>query len=251
MARLSLPNNEHLDYILTAPAQPTDTLFIYIHGFASHQHGEKALYFRDRVVERGFASLAVDLRGHGDSSGTIETMTLTRGLEDLAALLAGPAAPYERIVFIGSSMGGQLAAWTAARHPGRIAANFLIAPAFSFYENRLRDLGEADRRRLDQGGDLRVKNEWIDVTVGRRLIDDAKQYQIGRLLPTYRTPTLIVHGTADTTVFPEGSLDFVRRATVPPVDLLLIAGGDHRLTRQKEYLFELMLAFLHRIGFLS
>ncbi|SRR5579884_2838664 len=248
MARLELPNREHLDYTLTQPSQSTETLFIYVHGFASHQHGEKALYFRERVIERQWAYLAFDLRGHGDSSGTTRSLTLSRALEDLSAILAGPAAPYRHIFLIGSSMGGQLAAWTAARQPDRIAANFLIAPSFSFYENRLRDLGEAGLRQLNEQGEIQVKNEWIDVTIGRELIADAKQYPLEKLLPIYRTPTLIFHGTDDITVPIDGSLEFVRRAAARPIDLVLIGGGDHRLSRQKASLFDLMVSFLRQIG---
>lgn len=248
MAQLPLSNNEHLDYTLTLPSDPTETLVLYVHGFASHQRGEKARYFGARFVEKGMAYLAFDLRGHGSSSGTIRTLTLTDGLEDLSAVLAGPAAPFRKIVLIGSSMGGQLAAWTAARHPDRITANVLIAPSFFFYENRLRDLGASGLRTLDQTGEIQIKNEWVDVTVGRALIEDAKQYTIEKLLPHYRTSTLIFHGTADGTVPPEGSLDFIRRAAARPLDLILIGGGDHRLSREKEDLFDLMIAFLDRIG---
>jgi pimeloyl-ACP methyl ester carboxylesterase len=248
MARLTLPNSDSLDYTLTLPSRQTEILFIYIHGFASHQRGEKALYFRDRVVEQGIAYLAFDLRGHGDSSGTIRTLTLTRALEDLSAILTGPAAPYRRIVLIGSSMGGQLAVWTAAWNPDRIAASILIAPSFSFYENRLHDLGEAGLRRLNQEGETRIRNEWIDVPIGRALMEDAKQYQIEKILPTYRTPTLLLHGTADTTVPLEGSIEFVRRAAARPLDLVLIGGGDHRLSQQKTYLFDLIMTFVRQIG---
>jgi len=82
-------------------------------------------------------------------------------------------------------------------------------------------------------------------------MEDAKQYGIEKILPTYRTPTLIFHGTADTTVPLEGSLDFVRRSAASPLDLVLIGGGDHRLNRQKNYLFDLMITFIRRIGLLS
>lgn len=89
------------------------------------------------------AYLTFDLRGHGDSSGTIRELTLTRGLEDLSAILAGPAAPFRKIVLIGSSMGatrgldrGLEPEPDRRRRPDR--------PSFSFYQNRLRDLGEGD-----------------------------------------------------------------------------------------------------------
>jgi alpha-beta hydrolase superfamily lysophospholipase len=150
-------------------------------------------------------------------------------------------------VVIGSSLGGQVAAWTAARRPNLIAANLLIAPAFGFYENRVRDLGEAGLARLRDAGSLTIRNEWITTTIGRGLVDDAARYPVENLLAAYQTPTLILHGTADTSVPIEGSVDFVRRSTARPLELVVYAGGDHRLTAQKPALFDAMMAFLERL----
>jgi pimeloyl-ACP methyl ester carboxylesterase len=169
-------------------------------------------------------------------------------MEDLSRLIENAADDYRKIILIGSSMGGQVAAWTAARYPDRIAANLLIAPSFRFYENRLRDLGDAGMRELMTRGELRVRNRWIDVTIGYGLIEDAKRYSMERLLADYRTPTLVFHGTADESVPYEGSVEFVEKSSARPLDLVLLAGGDHRLSGQKAYLFEVMRAFCERLG---
>jgi pimeloyl-ACP methyl ester carboxylesterase len=248
MARFELASGEHLDFTLTRPSGPAESLVIYVHGFASHQKGEKTVYFRDRFVQSGAAYLAFDFRGHGASGGRLLDLTLSRCMEDLSGLIENAANDYRRIVLIGSSMGGQVAAWTAARYPDRIAANLLIAPSFRFYENRLRDLGDAGMKELTVRGELRVRNRWIDVTVGYGLIEDAKRYPMEGLLEVYRTPTLIFHGTADESVPYEGSVEFVQKSSARPLDLVLLAGRDHRLSSQKEYLFEVMRAFCERIG---
>jgi pimeloyl-ACP methyl ester carboxylesterase len=248
MPRLPLPGHpgSHLDYTMTARAggiRPA-TVVVYIHGFASHQKGEKALYFRDRFVEAGCDYLAFDHRGHGDSSGTMKELTVTNNIEDLEAVLSSLCGEYKNRVLIGSSMGGQTAAWHAALHPGRVAANLLIAPGFRFLENRKRDLGSEGIRLLRDQGQMTVKNEWVSVTVGPALLDDGERYPVEKLVQKYKTPTLILHGTQDESVPYADSVSFAEKSIARPLELVLIAGGDHRLTDHKEELFRSMQAFL-------
>lgn len=240
---------EFVEYTLACASScdNPDTVVIYIHGFASHQRGEKALYFGERFVARGNAYLTFDLRGHGASSGTMDELTVTRALADVEAMLRWARERFGRLIVIGSSFGGQLAAWAAARDPKTIAANLLIAPAFSFYENRVRDLGPEGLARLRAEGYTLVQNEWVTTTVGRNLMEDAEGYGLDRLLSTYHTPTLILHGTEDATVPLAGSLEFVRRSAARPLELVAIAGGDHRLTANKAMLFDHMIGFLERL----
>jgi len=255
MARLHIPGHpaDHLDYILTPPAggRPATTLVTYLHGFASDQFGEKVLYLRDRFVAAGFAFLTFDHRGHGRSSGTIMDLTVSRNLEDLAAVLQQHGSGYARRILVGSSMGGQTAAWYAARHPDEIAAAVLIAPGFRFIERRMEELGPAGLERLRTTGRVAYKNQWVDVTIGPALFDDAGQYTVDRLLPLYRTPSLLLHGTEDESVPFEDSVVFTKLTKARPLELCLIAGGDHRLTDWKETLFSEIEAFLKRLRLLQ
>ena len=254
MPQLRLPHSpdEYLDYTLILPKgrSTTDTLVIYVHGFASHQKGEKVLYFRDRFTDVGAAFLAFDHRGHGDSSGTMKDLTITRNLEDLEAVFSSQALNYKKRILIGSSMGGQTAAWYAAHHPGRVTANLLIAPGFRFLENCIRDLGPEGLKKLKTEGQVTIKSQWGELTIGKALFEDGKQYPIEKLLSAYSTPTLIIHGTDDDTVPFEDSVVFIRRSKARPLELLLIAGGDHRLTDYKETLFSAMESFCKRINLL-
>lgn len=250
MARLSLGSGgEYVDYTLLCPASCDNpqSVVLYVHGFASHQGGEKARYFGERFVARGDAYLTFDLRGHGASSGTMADLTVTRALADVEAMLAWVQARFARIVVIGSSLGGQLAAWTAACDPKRITANLLIAPAFSFYENRVRDLGPEGLARLRAEGYAIIRNQWVTTAVGKDLVDDAEGYGLDRLLAAYRTPTLILHGTEDSTVPLAGSVEFAVRSSARPFELVAIAGGDHRLSDYKAVLFDYMTSFLDRL----
>ncbi len=56
------------------------------------------------------------------------------------------------------------------------------------------------------------------------------------------TPSLILHGSDDAVVPCQLSRSFAER--VESVELLEIAGGDHRLTANKEALFQDMWSFV-------
>jgi pimeloyl-ACP methyl ester carboxylesterase len=252
MVRIHLPGKtgEYLDYTLTLPRKKRtpETLVIYLHGFASHQKGEKVLYLKDRFIELGTAYLAFDHRGHGSSSGIMNELTMTRNLEDLDAVIKSKGAGFKRLVLIGSSMGGQTAAWYAARHPDQITANLLIAPGFRFLQNRLKELGPSSLKKLKAEGQITIKNERAEVIIGKQLLEDGRRFTMDKLLKDYQTPTLILHGTEDSAVPFRDSIEFIQKSKARPMELLLIAGGDHRLTDHKEVLFEHMHAFCKRIG---
>lgn len=250
MPRLHLSNtqDEFLDYTLTLPPKPheAETLVIYVHGFASHQKSEKVLFFRDRFTALGAGYLAFDHRGHGSSSGTMKGLTIRRNLEDLDVLIREKGQDFKKRVLIGSSMGGQTAAWYASRHPDLIAANLLIAPGFRFLQNRLRELGPEGLKKLKTEGEATIKNEWVEVTIGKDLLADAQDYTLENLVKDYQTPTLILHGLQDDAVPFQDSVEFAQKSRATPMELLLIAGGDHRLSDHKATLFDYMLSFCKR-----
>ena len=96
----------------------------YLHGFASSAKSTKARYFGDRLRERGVALHCPDF-----NVPDFATMTLTRMVEQLGALLATGAEP---AALIGSSLGGTLAILAAAKFPERVDRLVLLAPAVMF-----------------------------------------------------------------------------------------------------------------------
>jgi len=101
-----------------------DTTLVFLHGY-----GESLLTWR-YVLDRFTSSyrvLAIDLPGFGQSDaldGGHDFESYERCLSDLIrSRTNGP------IVVVGHSMGGQLAAGLALKHPDRVVAAVLIAPA--------------------------------------------------------------------------------------------------------------------------
>src|SRR5262249_23211024 len=134
-----------------------------------------------------------------------------------------------RLLPVGSSMGGFAAAWFALAHPDAVPACVFIAPAFHFLHARWANLDEAGRAEWLRTGRLRVKNQWLDVELGAGLLEERDDFDPARLAARWRTPALIFHGLEDDTVPVEGSLEFLRAAACPELELRVFKGGDHRL----------------------
>ena len=87
----------------------------------------------ESLQEAGFASLALDLRGQGDTRGT-EDWSLA--VEDVAAaqawLAARPEVDPQRRGTVGASIGANLALAHAARHPD-VRAVALLSPGLDYF----------------------------------------------------------------------------------------------------------------------
>ncbi len=229
------------------PEQATDTVAVYLHGFASTQSGEKALYLGERLARAGVAYTTFDFRGHGSSGGTMRDLTLTGLLEDCAQVIEPLESCYSSIVLIGSSMGGMAAAWYSALNPGRVAANVLLAPAFNFVELLMDQFGPEGVREWERRGVMEFQNEYSSGELDYNLVRDWANYPLSELISRYATPTLIIHGLRDESISYRRSLDFIERARFPGIDLILVKDGDHRLTAQKERLGDWIVGYLRSV----
>jgi pimeloyl-ACP methyl ester carboxylesterase len=229
-----------------APGLPP---ILYLHGFGSKQSGEKAEFFRRQALNAGLGFCSFDFQGHGQSGGDLTSLTLTRNLEDIArvhALLRSRG--HERLILMGSSMGGGTALWYSALHPEEIAAGLHIAPALQMAQGLLAWAGEEKARRWQETGTVHFENELVSCELGWGLIEDLRAHSMERLLAQYRTPCLLLQGKRDTTVAWRGVVDFATRCAFPGIELHLFADGDHRLADRKERLWELMAEFLRGRG---
>jgi pimeloyl-ACP methyl ester carboxylesterase len=104
-----------------APALPA---IVFIHG-AALDHS--VWHWQARyLAHHGFASLAVDLPGHGRSPGNVRT-----SIEALADWVDAfiDAAGVGKAHVVGHSMGALVALETALRHPGRVSKLVLAGPS--------------------------------------------------------------------------------------------------------------------------
>jgi pimeloyl-ACP methyl ester carboxylesterase len=222
---------------------------LYLHGFGSHQDGEKADFFRRQAQGCGLAFCSFDFEGHGRSGGGMRGLTLSRNLANVDAVAAWLAAAGEtRLCLIGSSMGGATALWFSALHPDRVAAGLHIAPALELERLLLAWAGVERARQWQETGTLRYSNAGVTCDLDWTLVEDLRAHRLDDLLASYRTPALLLQGRLDTSVPWRGVVDFVARCPYREIDLHLFADGDHRLTDRLDRLWSLMAEFLRGRG---
>lgn len=224
---------------------------LYLHGFGSHQSGEKAEFFRARAREAGLPFCSFDFQGHGDSGGSLAELTLTRNLAD-AARVHGWLAEHgvSRLAILGSSMGAGTGLWYAALHPEAIAAGLHIAPALDLDRALLAWAGPERTRTWRETGRIHFQNEFVSSELSWSLIEDLRAHPAEQLAQRLRTPALLLQGKRDTSVSWRQVADFTARCRAEAIELHLFADGDHRLTDRKARLWDLMLEFLHGRGLL-
>ena len=204
-----------------------DRWWVYAHGFGSGRGGGKARAFRAAATAAGVSFLAFDARGHGESSGTIEELTLSRMIEDLACAIEAYVPKGALLVVIGSSLGGVTAAWYAAAHPERVRAAVLIAPAFRFVDRFLAEIGPEAVAQWKRTGAYAVGPTWMWVPLHHGVVEDAARYDECELAARHRTDTLIIHGKRDENVPWQVTEDFVARCPHRPIEVIWIEDGDH------------------------
>lgn len=223
------------DYRFTpvdGPVRPVPVV-VFAHGLGSTRGGQKVAAFEAECARRGWALLAADFRGHGDSDGVMPELSGARLLEDLAAiattarqLAGGP------LLLVGSSMGGWAAAWLAINRPELVDACALIAPALRFFD--WLSISPAARLEWERTGRHRLRTGELDLELGYQLCTDAPRYPYETILERFSTPAIIFHGMRDETIPYQLSLDFAERSVAVPLELCLSRTGDHRLLELRQ-----------------
>ncbi len=235
------------------PEQTNGRSAVFVHGLASNRQGDKAMHFCQCFIQKGWGFLRFDLRGHGDSDGSVRDLTLSRCLEDLDAALkwanlsvqAQPNTGVLAPLLIGSSMGGAVACWYALKYDTQGQTPLaLIAPALTFPQRYAWTLGAKAMEEWRQTGLHHFQNQWLDLEMGFDLIQDGMDYNPQELAKTLRNPALFLHGMQDSSVDWRGSMNFVEDSPNPGLNCHFIKQGDHRLTQQKELLFNLIWGWL-------
>lgn len=192
----------------------TDRRFAYLHGFASGPLSRKGQYLARAFEARGVKLELPDLNRPSFAQ-----------LSPSAALAAvGELSGADTWSFIGSSLGGWLAARFAELHPERIERLVLLCPGFDlasrwpllFGAERMAEWERRGSMEVADGAGQLVPLHWGFYAESRRLPP----------WPEVPRETLIVHGTRDEVVPIEGSRRYAsERAHVTLVEV----DDDHSL----------------------
>ena len=204
---------------------------VFLPGYMSDMAGGKATALAEWAAYEGRECLLLDYSGCGESGGDFGQGTLSRWRDEVVALIDAHATG--KVVLVGSSMGGWLMLLVAQRLGERLAGLVGIAAAPDFT-----DWGydEEQKARLAAGRPVFEDNPygpeptpthpgfWADGQALRQLEEE---------IPL-DCPVRLLHGQDDADVPPEVSLRLSAALRSSDVQVTLVKGGDHRLSREQD-----------------
>ncbi|MPZ67414.1 MAG: alpha/beta fold hydrolase [Pseudonocardiaceae bacterium] len=224
----------HLVGTLVTPEQPADRAVVLIHGAGvTREEGGFFARLADGLGEADVASLRFDLRGHGESEGRQEEVTLSAHLNDLRVALTQvrQATGAGHLSLLGTSFGGGLAAYYAAKQPGDVSRLVLLNPQLN-YKARYVDQKPhwSDDYLDDEAAEVLSEQGYLShrpgVKHGRALLNEVFWVQPHAVMGEIAAPTLIMHGTEDTFIPVEASRAAAEQLQVEH-QLVEIAGAQH------------------------
>lgn len=224
----------HLAGTLVMPDGSPEFAVVLVHGGGvTREEGGFFTRLAAGLAGSGVASLRFDLRGHGDSEGRQEDLTLAAILNDIRVALAQvrKATGARRVSLLGASFSGGVCAYYAAKRPAEIDRLVLLNPQLN-YKWRTIDsrpywtddyLSDAAAQQLEHQGSIQFTPT---LKHGRAIFNEAFWFDAQAVLSEIQAPTLIVHGTKDTFVPIESSREAATRLTAEH-RLVEIEGSQH------------------------
>ena len=245
---------------LWTPAGTPTALIVFVHGYA--EYGGRYSHVAAECTARGWAAMAADHVGHGESGGERALITdFALVVDDLAAALDEAVSRLglddtTPIVMLGHSMGGLIAARFVQRWPDRLtAAGFLGAVLGDWAWARAviaePEMPEEDSDPMGMSRDIDVCRAYADDPLVYRglykrpllVAEVAALDEFRDELDRITIPVAAFHGEADPFVPPGPTVDAVRSMPSTDARVFLYPGAKHELvneTNRDEIVAELL-----------
>jgi uncharacterized protein len=218
--------------ILAKPAMPTTKCVLLCHGLTgTGKAGEVFEELAPQLAQVGFASFRFDFRGHGESEGNYNDITLTGEKRDIEAAVAFvKPMGYRNLGLLGASFAAGPVCLYLRENPGSAKALVFWNPILEY--RWLFDSGNPWPRAnfgLEAMAKLR-RQGYIDIgkyklKIGQGFINEMNWLRPLDYSQNFSLPTLFVHGDKDNTVPCDHSARYARVFKDAPVEI--IAGADH------------------------
>ena len=219
----------HAKLDMPAGAGERCPLVLVIHGFTGHMEEEHIVAMARAMNEVGYATLRVEMYGHGQSDGEFRKHTLYKWLTNaLTAIDYARSLDFVTDLYLcGHSQGGLLVMLAAAMERDVIAGLIPLSPACMIPELARR--GELLGTAFDPDHVPEVLETWDGLKLDGNYLRVAQAIRVEDAIARYDGPVLIVHGDDDEAVPLRYGVEAAR--AYRNATLAVIPGDDHCYTR--------------------
>lgn len=212
-------------------ASGTGPTLVFLPGYMSDMEGGKATAIFEKAKAEGRACLLLDYSGCGASEGDFANGTLSRWRDEVVELINLTGS--NRVIIIGSSMGGWLMLMVAEALGKRVTGIVGIASAPDFTEW---GRSEADKAKLTAGETVYDDNPYGPEPTPMHpgfFADGQAQLMLGREI-AINCPVRLLHGQRDADVPWEITMRLSQAIRSDDIQISLVKDGDHRLSREQD-----------------
>ena len=229
---LTITETDHIAYHRFLGNTPG---IIFLAGHGSDMEGSKALHLEKWARTNGQAFLRFDYRGHGKSSGSIDSTNISDWTEDVITaideLSEGPQ------ILVGSSLGGWLMLNAALARPKRVVSLVGVAAAPDFTEDLIwAELNASQRSYMQSEGRIVLPNPYADepVVYPYHLVEDGRNHLRLRSNLNINLPIRLLHGMQDAEVPWQTAVRIAECTVGNDVRLHLVKDAGHRFSEPKQ-----------------
>lgn len=220
--------------LVTPGDQPASSAVLVHGGGVTRDEGGFFTRLAFGLAEAGIASMRFDFRGHGESQGRQEDLTICGIVNDISAAVGhmrAMSAQDDPVNLIGTSFGGGIAAFFAARYPECVRRLVLLNPLLDYKKRFIDDQPYWHDDRIDEKHGKQLREDGFvahspSFKLGRALLNEVFYVEPHRFLGQIQAPTLFVHGTRDTFI-PVSSSRWAVEQVTADARLIEVDGSQH------------------------
>ena len=230
--------DKRLAGILHLSSTKSKTGMIILHGLLASKDQSWMKELGERLSkEQNVAVMRFDFLGNGESDGTLQEHTYEQALEDTrAAIKFMRERGFTRIFLLGHSLGGAIALITASNQEiaGVIGLAAVSNPPF---------IAKRITKRQQETIVVEIGNG--SVALPKPFVESAQRFPMEKYISKVSCSVCLVHGTADTVLFPKDSEFLLKALTeVKDKELHLVKDANHVFSSHWHEVFDIVLEWI-------
>jgi len=226
-------NGEKIKYLLLKGENQITVVFF--HGFMSDMNGAKPIKIQKFCKKRKLNFLKFEYSGHGQSTGKFVEGNISKWTNDAKQLIKSKIKKYEKLIFIGSSMGSWIALNLFPVFKKQIKGFIGISSAPEFLEELMwKKFNKKIKKTIMTKKIYYVKKDGWTYPITKQLILDGRKNKVLNNKINLKIPMVLFHGVSDTVVPLVISKKILKICSKSKKKFIKIKSGEHSLSRKSD-----------------